>query len=275
MTAAEQPDVCSPADSVSSSSFPSPVWSKESPRAPTRELRQQETRPSTAGGAVCPDWGIAHQFAQLPTAAAAEGCCGQLVRPAARPQQAAAAEPTAPPPPPAISSAAAVVSAVVATPPQRRAERLVGQLGQHWEKEARTSAGLSMGAPEVCASPRSAAECRLELTRVEVEWEPEEEEEEEAEEEEEEEDEEEDEEESDDIASPAVCCCSVAHSSVQLSDSLCVEPEEQPGGAELLAAESGSSRTKAAKSAVRKLRSKIASRIKAAVRACVLRQLMM
>ncbi|GLC45139.1 hypothetical protein PLESTM_001692600 [Pleodorina starrii] len=278
--ATQQPDVCSPADSVSSSSFPSPVWSKESPRAPTRELRQQETRPSTAGGAVCPDWGIAHQFAQLPTAAAAEGCCGQLVRPAARPQQAAAAEPTAPPPPPAISSAAAVVSAVVATPPQRRAERLVGQLGQHWEKEARTSAGLSMGAPEVCASPRSAAECRLELTRVEVEWEPEEEAEEEAEEEEEDEEEEEHEdgEESDDIASPAVCCRSVAHSSVQLSDSLCVElePEEQPGGgAELLAADSGSSRTKAAKSAVRKLRSKIASRIKAAVRACVLRHLMM
>ncbi|GLC40368.1 hypothetical protein PLESTM_001054900 [Pleodorina starrii] len=78
------------------------------------------------------------------------------------------------------------------------------------------------------------------------------------------------------IASPAVCRRSVAHSSVQLSDSLCVEPEEQPGGAELLAAaESGSSRTKAAKSAVRKLRSKIASRIKAAVRACVLRHLMM
>ncbi|GLC45137.1 hypothetical protein PLESTM_001692400 [Pleodorina starrii] len=167
------------------------------------------------------------------------------------------------------------------TRPQR-AERLVGQLGQHWEKEARTSAGLSMGAPEVCASPRSAAECRLELTRVEVEWEPEEEAEEEAEEEEEDEEEveaevaEEEEEESDDIASPAVCCRSVAHSSVQLSDSLCVEPEEQPGGAELLAAaESGSSRTKAAKSAVRKLRSKIASRIKAAVRACVLRHLMM
>ncbi|GLC40372.1 hypothetical protein PLESTM_001055300 [Pleodorina starrii] len=261
-------DVCSPADSVSSSSFPSPVWSKESPRAPTRELRQQETRPSTAaGGAVCPDWGIAHQFAQLPTAAAAEGCGQLLVRPAARPQQAAAAEPTVPPPPPAISSAAAVVAAVVASP-QQRAERLLGQLGQHWEKEARTSAGLSMGAPEVCASPRSAAECRLELTRVEVEWEPEEEAE-VAEEEEEEE-------ESDDIASPAVCCRSVAHSSVQLSDSLCVEPEEQPGGAELLAAaESGSSRTKAAKSAVRKLRSKIASRIKAAVRACVLRHLVM
>ncbi|GLC45136.1 hypothetical protein PLESTM_001692300 [Pleodorina starrii] len=136
-----------------------------------------------------------------------------------------------------------------------------------WEKEARTSAGLSMGAPEVCASPRSAAECRLELTWVEVEWEPEEEAE-GAEEEEEEE------EESDDIASPAACCRSVAHSSVQLSDSLCVEPEEQPGGAELLAAESGSSRTKAAKSAVRKLRSKIASRIKAAVRACVLRHLL-
>ncbi|GLC40367.1 hypothetical protein PLESTM_001054800 [Pleodorina starrii] len=170
-----------------------------------------------------------------------------------------------PPPPPAISSAAAVVVAAVVASPQR-AERLVGQLGQHWEKEARTSAGLSMGAPEVCASPRSAAECRLELTRVEVEWEPEEEAEEEEEEEEEE----------DDIASPAVCCRSVAHSSVQLSDSLCVEPEEQPGGAELLAAaESGSSRTKAAKSAVRKLRSKIASRIKAAVRACVLRHLMM
>ncbi|GLC40369.1 hypothetical protein PLESTM_001055000 [Pleodorina starrii] len=125
--------------------------------------------------------------------------------------------------------------------------------------------GSVHGAPEVCASPRSAAECRLELTRVEVEWEPEEEAE-----------EEEEEEESDDIASPAVCCRSVAHSSVQLSDSLCVEPEEQPGGAELLAAaESGSSRTKAAKSAVRKLRSKIASRIKAAVRACVLRHLMM
>ncbi|GLC40366.1 hypothetical protein PLESTM_001054700 [Pleodorina starrii] len=70
---------------------------------------------------------------------------------------------------------AAVVAAVVASP--QRAERLVGQLGQHWEKEARTSAGLSMGAPEVCASPRSAAECRLELTRLEVEWEPEEEEE--------------------------------------------------------------------------------------------------
>ncbi|GLC38450.1 hypothetical protein PLESTM_000728400 [Pleodorina starrii] len=267
-----QPDVCSPADSVSSSSFPSPVWSKESPRAPTRELRQQETRPSTAaGGAVCPDWGIAHQFAQLPTAAAAEGC-GQLVRPAARPQQAAAAEPTAPPPPPAISSPAAVVAAVVASP--QRAERLVGQLGQHWENEARTSAGLSMGAPEVCASPRSAAECRLELTRLEVEWEPEEEEE-VAEEEGEDEAEEEEEEEETDIASPAVCRRSVAHSSVQLSDSLCVEPEEQPGGAELLAAESGSSRTKAAKSAVCKLRSKIASRIKAAVRACVLRHLMM
>ncbi|GLC38453.1 hypothetical protein PLESTM_000728700 [Pleodorina starrii] len=262
-------DVCSPADSVSSSSFPSPVWSKESPRAPTRELRQQETRPSTAaGGAVCPDWGIAHQFAQLPTAAAAEGCGQLLVRPAARPQQAAAAEPTVPPPPPAISSAAAVVAAVVASP-QQRAERLLGQLGQHWEKEARTSAGLSMGAPEVCASPRSAAECRLELTRVEVEWEPEEEAAEVAKEEEDEE------EESDDIASPAVCRRSVAHSSVQLSDSLCVEPEEQPGGAELLAAESGSSRTKAAKSAVCKLRSKIASRIKAAVRACVLRHLMM
>ncbi|GLC45124.1 hypothetical protein PLESTM_001691000 [Pleodorina starrii] len=161
--------------------------------------------------------------------------------------------------------------------PQQRAERLVGQLGQHWEKEARTSAGLSMGAPEVCASPRSAAECRLELTRLEVEWEPEEEAE-VAEEEEAEvaEEEEEEEEESDDIASPAVCRRSVAHSSVQLSDSLCMElePEEQPGGAELLAAESGSSRTKAAESAVRKLRSKIASRIKAAVRACVLRHLM-
>ncbi|GLC50794.1 hypothetical protein PLESTB_000432700 [Pleodorina starrii] len=264
-----QPDVCSPADSVSSSSFPSPVWSKESPRAPTRELRHiQETRPSTAGSAVCPDWGIAHQFAQLPTAAAAEGCGQLLVRPAARPQQAAAAEPTAPPPPPAISSAAA---AVVASP-QQRAERLLGQLGQHWEKEARTSAGLSMGAPEVCASPRSAAECRLELTRVEVEWEPEEEAEVAAEEEDEEE-------ESDDIASPDVCCRAVAHSSVPLSDSLCVElePEEQPGGGAvlLLLAESGSSRTKAAKSAVRKLRSKIASRIKAAVRACVLRHLMM